>query len=307
MNTMQCAKPKVSVCVVTYNHENYIRDCLQSLVAQQTNFQFEVVVADDCSSDTTREVVREYAENYPHIVRYIFHPKNIGPAPNYTFVHEQALGEYIAHMDGDDYALPGKLQAQADYLDEHPNCSMVWHRMKLHNVGKNVLVDDLINPLLLPPGGFTRSDVIRYITIGMNSSKMYRAALRDIELPEFPVVDYFINVEQIMNGVAAFVGDKPLGVYRVGIGVASAGNATKRILRDSFMHILRKYPDHRHDVAFAALVLFLAALKNKQWQNVRLFLEVIGKSLSVRTAFDIYSERKMVAMFKFPAEARKAN
>ncbi|WP_296949164.1 glycosyltransferase [uncultured Massilia sp.] len=298
-------QPKVSVCVVTYNHEKYIRDCLESLVTQKTNFRFEVIVADDCSRDATKKIVSEYAERYPEIVKPVFHAQNVGAAKNYIFAHEQACGEYIAHMDGDDYALPGKLQSQVDYLDSHPKCNIVWHRMKLLSFSGDVLVDDLIDPQRIPKEGFSRGQLIRFITIGMNSSKMYRSSVRDFNLPDFPVVDYFINVEQIQDGTAAFSSNLPLGVYRVGIGVASSGNLTKRILRDSFDFFLKKYPHHRRDISFAASTLFLAALKNRHWENVKVFLPIVFRSLSIFVIADIYSQRHMVSMFKLPSQVRK--
>lgn len=301
---MHSGKPKVSICVVTYNHEKYIRQCLQSLLDQETNFPFEVIVADDCSRDGTREIVQEYAERYPHIVRPFLHSENIGAARNYTFVHEQAQGEYIAHVDGDDYALPGKLQAQADYLDAHPECNIAWHRMKLLNVQNDIMVDDLIDLRSMPAAGFSRRELIRFLAIGLNSAKMYRAAVRDIDLPGFPIMDTFINIEQIGNGVAAFVGKEPLGVYRVGIGVASAGNMTKKVLNESFLYLMKKYPQHKGDVGFAASVLLAAALKNRQWQNARLFLPVVLKGFRFSTPYDIWAAKDMLAMFRWPREVR---
>ncbi|MCA1854621.1 glycosyltransferase [Massilia oculi] len=298
-------RPKVSVCIVTYNHEKYIRGCLQSLVDQARNFLFEIVIADDCSTDNTRCIVQEYARKYPDIIRTFFHEKNIGPAKNYVFVHEQAVGEYIAHVDGDDYALPGKLQMQVDYLDSNPECNIVWHRMRLLNVAKDLLVDDLIDISSLPKTRFDRGDILRFITIGMNSSKMYRANVRDFPLPIFPVVDYFINVEQVGSGYAAFVGTEPLGVYRVGGGVASAGNLTRIVLRDSFLYFLSKYPKHAKDIGVAAFVLFVAALKNKQWSNVRLFGSVVLKTFRLETMSLILSSRKMVSMLKLPVDVRR--
>ena len=71
-------KPKVSVCVVTYNQEKYIRQCLQSIVDQETDFDFEVIVSDDCSMDGTCAIVQEFVEKYPGMVKPIFHDRNMG-------------------------------------------------------------------------------------------------------------------------------------------------------------------------------------------------------------------------------------
>jgi glycosyltransferase involved in cell wall biosynthesis len=126
----ESAAPKVSVCVITYNHERYIRQCLQSLVDQRADFAFEVIVGDDCSTDGTAVIVREFIEWYPTIVRGIFQPTNTLGITNNMDVHDAARGEYVAHVDGDDYALPGKLQRQADFLDAHKQSSFVCHRVQ---------------------------------------------------------------------------------------------------------------------------------------------------------------------------------
>ena len=95
-------RPKVSVCVVTYNQKKYIRQCLQSIVDQEADFDFEVIVGDDCSEDGTREIVQEFVERYPGLVKAVLHEKNVGIVVNYRSVHDLARGEYIAHCDGDD-------------------------------------------------------------------------------------------------------------------------------------------------------------------------------------------------------------
>lgn len=120
---------KVSVCVVTYNQEQYLAQCLQSLVDQETDFNFEVIVLDDCSTDKTIEIAR-FSKKIPRYHKANFAWKKYWRFKNFIFVHEQAVGEYIAHMDGDDYALPGKLQS-ADYLDSNLECNIVFHKMKV--------------------------------------------------------------------------------------------------------------------------------------------------------------------------------
>lgn len=83
------ANPKVSVCVVTYNQEKYIRQCLQSIVDQETNFLFEIIVADDCSTDGTAAIIRDFYHKYPSIIKSFFHYRNIGPAKNIFFTYKK--------------------------------------------------------------------------------------------------------------------------------------------------------------------------------------------------------------------------
>ena len=126
-------KPKVSVCIITYNQEKYIRQCLQSIIDQETNFDFEVIVGDDCSTDGTRTIVQEFVERYPSIIKTIVQEKNTGGSKNNLDVHAAAIGKYVAHVDGDDYTLPGKLQLQANVLDADLMCTAVWHRVDYFN------------------------------------------------------------------------------------------------------------------------------------------------------------------------------
>ncbi|MDF2189659.1 glycosyltransferase [Paraflavitalea sp. CAU 1676] len=125
-------QPVVSVCAVTYNHESYLAQCLDSLVMQQTNFAFEVIVGEDCSTDSTRKILREYDQKYPGIIKPIYHQRNVGAARN-LFEHclLMAKGKYIAICDGDDYWTDHlKLQRQVDFLEAHPGCVLSFHRVK---------------------------------------------------------------------------------------------------------------------------------------------------------------------------------
>ncbi len=108
--------PRVSVCIATYNHERYIHDCIMSVVAQAHEIPIEILVGDDSSSDKTGEIVRRLADRLPDIVRYFRHAKKMGGVLNRQFLIGQTTGEYIAHLDGDDYWLPGKIAKQISLM-----------------------------------------------------------------------------------------------------------------------------------------------------------------------------------------------
>lgn len=260
--------PKVSVCVITYNQENYISQCLQSIVDQVTDFDFEVIVGDDCSTDGTRAILQEFADRYPEIVKPIYQEKNIGGGVhNFLTVHQAARGEYIAHVDGDDYCLPGKLQAQADLLDNDPSCNVIFHRMMVMMPNGEIKEGALLGVKNIDEMRFDRGAILQFIAIGAHSSKMYRKAVRGYNLPNFDVTDYFANVEQVGNGYARFTGHENLGVYRLGGGIAASGARPRKALVDSFIYFSHKYPEYRLQVNTAALTYFLVDLKNwrKTW------------------------------------------
>ncbi len=118
----------VSIKCITYNHEPYIRQCLEGFVMQKTNFRFEAVVHDDASTDGTADIIREYAEKYPDIIKPIYETENQYSKKDGSLgriMDAACTGKYIAMCEGDDYWTdPLKLQKQVDFLETHLECSM---------------------------------------------------------------------------------------------------------------------------------------------------------------------------------------
>ena len=125
---------KVTVRCITYNQKEYIRQCLDGFVLQQTNFRFEAIVHDDASTDGTAEIVREYAEKFPDIIKPIFETENQYSNHDGSLgriLNAHTRGKYVAICEGDDYWTdPHKLQKQADFLDANPQCSLTYHACK---------------------------------------------------------------------------------------------------------------------------------------------------------------------------------
>ncbi len=117
--------PLVSVHLLTYNHVKFIRQAVESVIAQKTTFPFEIIIGDDCSTDGTSAIVDEYAARYPELVRVVRGEKNGGPQPNSIRILENCRGKYMAALEGDDYWVdPLKLQKQADFMEAHPDFSV---------------------------------------------------------------------------------------------------------------------------------------------------------------------------------------
>ncbi|NLM68318.1 MAG: glycosyltransferase [Enterococcus sp.] len=134
---------KVSVVCITYNHVSYIEQCLESLVTQKTNFPFEIIINDDCSTDGSKEIIHEWANRYPALIRPIFHPKNQFQIGVDVFLEASkiAKGKYIALCETDDYWLDDqKLQKQYDKMESDASISLCTHgALRVNHSGEKLL------------------------------------------------------------------------------------------------------------------------------------------------------------------------
>ena len=119
---------KVSVCCFTYNHAPYLSKALDSVLSQKTNFRYEIIIGDDCSTDGSQDIINAYAIKFPDLIKTIYQPVNSRGKKNFSDVYKSAEGQYVIALETDDYWTdPNKLQIQVDYLDRHPACIAVAH------------------------------------------------------------------------------------------------------------------------------------------------------------------------------------
>lgn len=167
---------KVSVCITTYNVEKYICQTLNSVLCQKTNFDFEIVIGEDKSTDGTAEILKKYQTDFPGKFRIMQNEKNLGMMPNFLKTLEACKGTYIAVMDGDDYWTDNyKLQKQFDFLEREPCYSLCWH---------DSFIVDSDNKLLTTYGerfkgrdysmDFDLAQVIRWRVLGGTSTIFFR-------------------------------------------------------------------------------------------------------------------------------------
>lgn len=124
----------VTTCLITYNHEKYISECLDSIINQKCNFKHEIVIGDDSSTDDTASICKAYALKYPSLIRYFKRPKNLGMIGNWLKTIGDAKGKYIAICEGDDYWTdPLKLQRQVDFLESNNDYTICWTNYKILN------------------------------------------------------------------------------------------------------------------------------------------------------------------------------
>lgn len=132
----------VSVLCMVYNHEPYLRRCLDGFVMQETDFPFEVIVHDDKSTDRSAEIIREYETRYPGIIRPIYEAENQyskGDGAYFITIDSMIKGRYKAYCEGDDYWCdPHKLQRQYEYMEAHPECTLCVHNSMYHDLSGRV-------------------------------------------------------------------------------------------------------------------------------------------------------------------------
>ncbi|MBQ1209965.1 MAG: glycosyltransferase [Bacteroidales bacterium] len=130
-------QPLVSVICATYRHKDFIGRCLEGILTQQTDFDFEVLVNDDASTDGTVEIIKDYEARFPHRLRVVYQTENQyskGVEISLGILYPMARGKYIAECEGDDYWTDcDKLQKQVDYMEAHPDCPMCYMRAAVYD------------------------------------------------------------------------------------------------------------------------------------------------------------------------------
>ncbi len=215
----------VSICCITFNQESYIRDALEGFVSQKADFAFEVLIHDDASTDRTADIIREYAERYPEIIKPILQTVNqysLGLTNvSGTWNFPRAKGRYIAMCEGDDYWTDEhKLQKQVDYMEAHPDCSLVFHSAKVE-VQQAAVTERMMRPYR-KSRVVTSEEIIDKTSGYPTASLMFRTEMVQ-DLPEFynnaPLADIPLQLLAANMGYAYYM-DEPMCVYRLG-GAAS--------------------------------------------------------------------------------------
>lgn len=167
----------VTIRCLVYNHAKFLRQCLDGFVMQKTNFPFEAIVHDDASTDGSTEILREYAEKYPDIIKPIYEEENQFSKKNGNIgriMDANTRGKYVAYCEGDDFwTSPDKLQKQVDFLESHPDFSICYHKVNIVNEDSSLIKGTYPNWLEDKTYTFTLEDFEERNIIQTNSV-MYR-------------------------------------------------------------------------------------------------------------------------------------
>jgi glycosyltransferase involved in cell wall biosynthesis len=276
----------VSVCITAYNHGKYIAQALDSILMQEVDFRYEIVVGEDCSTDNTRAILLSYKERFPDKLKLLLHKKNMGAKKNVITTLRNCSGKYIAMLDGDDYWIdPEKLRIQIALMEENPDCHMSFHpaeaRIENAQSGRVIARQAKENKI------FTGSEVI----LGgggfaPTASTIFNREVID-NLPDFfeetPVGDYYMQILGSVHGGALYI-DRVMSVYRQGIEGSwshemknididkkiKLHHAYMKALNDLDIHLNKKYHneiEQKESVYYYYMAIFY--LKNNMYKEFK--------------------------------------
>lgn len=246
--------PKISVLMLTYNHAPYLKEAIEGVLMQKTDFDFELIICNDCSPDASEQVIQPFVDKHPEIISYFRHKKNIGFIENQRFAFKKANGKYIAYCEGDDYwTCPNKLQFQYDFLEKNSEFVMTTARNlvlhqdsgKITNDGKDLIfenkevVDYTQETFFNERPTQTLTYLIRKDAIDLKWIDVY---------PNYRDLYYFYHALEFGKGRAF---NKIVGVYRLHEGGVYSSLETEKKLRtsiDIFSNIKKINNDARANI-----------------------------------------------------------
>ena len=192
--------PLVSVCMITYNHAPYIAEAIEGVMMQKCNFQFELIIGEDCSTDDTRTIVLQYKEKFPNKIRLLLREENLGMERNFIETMQATKGKYIALCEGDDYWTDSyKLQKQVDFLEKNPDVGLVAHRLKVFNQNSGIFSEDWLGYLFENGNDEYEITLSEYFRIWANHpcTVMFRTSMYDMEDAKY--FTYYRDVHVFFN------------------------------------------------------------------------------------------------------------
>ncbi len=243
---------KISVIVTSYNHEEYIRECIDSILMQKS-VEIELIVGDDCSDDNTRIILENYHDLFPEIIKLLPLTENMGVTKNIKRCLETVTGEYVAICEGDDYWTdPYKLQKQVNFLEERPDCVMCFTSILLSYTNEEK--KNYVHPKNLTKDTITTRELITNNFIGNFSCCMYRTeVVKNLPdtLYDIFTVDWMFNIVCSEYGNIGFLSEN-MSVYRIhNEGLWSSKNSKEKVsVLIELIELYNEFFSFRYDSEF---------------------------------------------------------
>lgn len=231
INLNEISSPLVSIFMMTYNHENFINAALEGVLMQKVNFNYQIVLGEDCSTDKTREIVLRYANQYPGMFKLVLHEQNVGALANQITVLKECTGKYIAMCEGDDYWTdPYKLQKQVDFLEANEDFAICHHNVYILFEQKKKLSKKFV-----PQKEITTLEDLAESNHISTPTCMFRN--RGYLLPEgydSTVGDYLLHMLNARHGKIKYFREK-MAVYRI----TNSGIWTGQSLVSNYKNVIK--------------------------------------------------------------------
>lgn len=297
----------VSIQCLVYNHEPYLRQCLDGFVMQKTNFRFEAIVHDDVSTDGSAAIIREYTEKYPDIIKPIYETENQYSKRDGSLrriMNAACKGKYIALCEGDDYWIdPLKLQKQVDFLESHPNISYVFTNRLIYTEKTGETILQKYRRKL-----YNTKDVLAGFNSGLQTACFRRECI--IESLKTNYID--INGDRLYPYISSLIGDfacleDVTAVYRkTGKGVSTCISED-----DWFKHATLDFYNFHKTLGFPSnkcylkgMIKYFAPFVNKEGATkfIRQIIKAYGEIVKVNknfNAFDLFALMTFALFDKF--------
>lgn len=234
--------PLLSIAIITYNQEKYISQTLDSVLQQEHEYSYEIVIGEDCSSDGTRKIIEDYVEKYPDIIKTLYNNPNKGLIANYFNVLNHCSGKYIMECAGDDYWLPGKVQYQIDYMEKHPDIGLCYSKAKIFDEQKKIILKKSSGSKREKFHNLMLGNAIPALTVCirrkvmeeyLNDVKPYEKNWKMEDIPAWLWISYNYKIKFL---------NKDFGVYRqLEESVSHSRNEEKKIAFEKSCYEIREY------------------------------------------------------------------
>ncbi|PKD21129.1 hypothetical protein APR41_11990 [Salegentibacter salinarum] len=306
----------VSIFMLTYNQENFIAQAIEGVLIQETNFSYQLVIGDDCSTDKTMEICSNYASKHPKKIKLLLNEKNIGIGANYVKTYAECDGKYVAICDGDDYWIdPNKLQKQVDFLEENPDYKIIYtNNYSLFPSGKKTGPKKDDRPLTTDFQDLVLGNYMASVTVLFKNTPLTYKMKKWI--PTSAYGDWPTYLLVLNRGGKIFFMNEPTAVYRKDFGTSTELRKTKSKMGKINLSILEMLLDDetfkkRKEILKAAiyrlklgligslnkehnfydsfLLLIRLSLEKGDWVILRRYISSLKRTLVLLSRLDKYS------------------
>lgn len=300
---------KLSILVLAYNHGQFVEQAINSVLMQKKDFEYEIVIGEDCSTDNTRAIVESFQKQYPNHIRLLLTETNLGMHSNLDRSLRACRGEYVAMLEADDFWLDSlKLQTQVAFMDAHPGCAYCFTGFT------RVFENEQKSIYETPPGehqNYTLEDLLVYGGFSRTCTIVFRRSLMAEEpdwIKPLGMADYPMWIFLATQGSIGYIAGN-MAVYRVHLGGIWGGeqDLKRRIIMIETLDAIDRYLRHnyssilRRQITSRAYALSLLFVEQKNLREAKRFLKIYLKRYRLgKGSSSFLSLVKIVSRIYFP-------